>query len=40
MPEKQLLIERFGLDKMKAYEISTLVNSPSNDIPDVIKPFK
>ncbi len=32
------LLKPFPSDKMKAYEVSTSVNSPSNDSPDNIKP--
>ena len=32
------LLEPFASDKMKAYDVSTLVNSPSNNSPENIKP--
>jgi putative SOS response-associated peptidase YedK len=34
------LLRPYDAKKMKAYEISTLVNSPTNNIPSIIEPLK
>lgn len=39
VPEAQSMFRPYDADKMYAYEVSKLVNSPSNDSPECIQPY-